>query len=84
MNAHQSILHAMSDDNNPKPIASIQQIIERDAEYLTNGLEEECAHRAANNLPPFWFERLFGFNVKLWQSISPNEHDIQAPANVTK
>jgi hypothetical protein len=58
----------------PHPRISVQEIALRDAERLTDGLEREAAHRHANNLPPFWFERLFGFDVQLWRSIINEPH----------
>lgn len=57
----------------------IQLLANYDAERLLNMLADEAAFRESNNLPPFWFERLFGFNVDLWQSISTNDPSTLPP-----
>lgn len=49
---------------------TIQEIANKDAEWLVEALSEEAAYRQANDLPPMWFERLFGFDVELWRKIS--------------
>jgi hypothetical protein len=49
---------------------TFQEIAHEDARRLIEVLSEEAAWREANDLPPMWFERLFGFDVKLWRSIS--------------
>lgn len=62
----------------------IALIANQDSERLLNMLADEAAFRESNNLPPFWFERLFGFNVELWQSISTNDPSTLPPRTRTQ